>query len=331
MDAFGDSALEESKLMGSAELQLEWIQQKIGFNDAEIQRVASIISGGNRVWKNALLLSELKSRGMSKEQLIKTLRRCPSLLETSAEKLDAYFSLLEEYGIADKEALQVLGGAPQNVKLSIPNNWRPKLDALHDMGLSKWEIRLIIRSFPPLIGCRFHDNIRKKLVWFKNEVGIDLATCVHKFFVRAPMAFACSSSSFTESVKMLKGWGVSLSDISHVIMTYPTVLSMRPETLKAKFSFAIEFLQKTPDIIVRSPRYFGSSLENVIMFRVALLDMHGIDYTQVRLNMLVTLSSPQFHRKFGLEEDLKVKKWWKTLDFAQKIEAINCKTYPGKL
>lgn len=312
------------------ELQLEWLQQEVGFTDAQIKRLASTVLS-NQVWRNVLLLSKLKSMGMSDVQLRKTILRNPKLLGLSAQKLDAYFSLLREYDIVNKNALQVLVSAPQNVNLSIARNWRPKLDALHKIGLSKPEVRLVIKSFPPLIGCRFHDNIWKKMQWFTREVDIDIATCVHKVFVRAPMVFACNSSSLSESVKMLKDWGMPLSGISQVIMTYPTILSMRPDTLKAKFAFATKFLQKTPDVIVRSPRYFGSSLENVIMFRVAILDMNGIDYTELRLNVLVTMSSAQFHRKFGMLEDLTFKNWWKTLDYAQKIRAIDSKKYEGRL
>lgn len=302
---------------------LQWCKMELCFSDAEVHKLSGKYFTAHALDHGRSVVKIFLDGGVSKERTRSMILRAPRVLGRSVkEKLEPLIALVAEYGIMRSEALSMLTKDPACLAQS-SFEWRTGLQSLSDIGLSNEEIKRVVLSSPWDIGLRFYDNLEEKIDSYMSIFGVDRNTVVHKLLTKQPMFFCCTIDTVSRAAKLFKNWGLNDQQVAFLALTFPSVFLCRKELLESKFCFAHHILQKDVCEITRSPRYLAASLENVIMFRTALLDNHGLKFWQETLNCLVASDIPTFCRKHGMTDPMgSFCDWWKKLDIDQKYSAI---------
>ncbi|GMH41154.1 hypothetical protein BSKO_09064 [Bryopsis sp. KO-2023] len=258
--------------------------------------------------------------------------KCRRFVGYSAEEtVRPALQFLIELGVSHTDLERMVIRFPKTLTFSVKTNMVPKVEYYRSLGLTDANIVSMVKMLPQLLCYKLETNIRPGIEYLK---GLGLhEEDVLKVIVKYP---ALLGLSLTQNMEPTLGFflsqGASKEKVALLVKRIPSVIGLSLEyNIRPKFCFASEVLEKSVEEIFSCPTYFSLSLQDRILFRVAVLDFLGVDFRKPAIRTLFLTASWEFKQDYGKEEVELFETWWGTLDKEQKAECVRNRRYMSPL
>lgn len=268
--------------------------------------------------------------GITRKDWVHAVSKYPSVLKYSNDTIVAMVTTLSENGFTKEDILKMVTYYPYVLGKSEHEDLEPQLNNLEYLGFSAESARSILAAAPHLIDHREVLALPQKFHWLSEELGIGVDEA-KTFIEDHPRIFGIGLHFWKRSFELFTSFGMSRDDIVACFRKSPFFVSWAQDSMKEKFEFARDYLQKGVKDIVEFPDYFRYSLESRIMLRTAFLDSIGRDYTKPNLHTLLSPTRTTFMKRFGKKfppetiRNFEIK--WEKLTTVEKRQRLADKSY----
>ncbi|GMH40988.1 hypothetical protein BSKO_08898 [Bryopsis sp. KO-2023] len=307
--------------------KIHWLKSELALTDQEI---CKIIADHPRLLEYHLegQVPDAEKSGLSKKELKSMVVDCPQLLKRPMDKkIPGIIFLLAKNGIHRDKAIDILKAQP--ALLSYPTTTVK--------GIIKWvveadipvsELFTMLRKNSNFFSLGGMDKVDAKVKWFVECVGIDKETVIRKLVMKAPIVFAkVTQNILAERYRLLRDVGFSKEECRRIVLRYPTIFTRAPSGILSKVTFATDVLKKSLASIASYPGYFGISMHNRVLFRVAFLEAKEEDSTGRSLRSYVSAKDEEFFKGYSEGELATFREWWDTLDMEMKHVSVREKKF----
>ncbi|GMH45599.1 hypothetical protein BSKO_13556 [Bryopsis sp. KO-2023] len=269
--------------------------------------------------------------GYTKAQFMAGVMKHPPLLKCDIRgsiepKLD-YFE--KELRLTTAQILSILVTHPETFEVPVKEDIQPQIDNFFRIGLDWESARRVIGGAPLLLFRDFEETVERKIMWLEDRLNFRRYTAIQAL-VKHPRIFPSSLHTWEGTCDFFLWAGMNKIELRHFMRRCPKFLAHKPESLKAKYKFAREVLQRDWREILRSNRFFSYSLEDRIMFRTALMARKGKDITRPSFRDVFDPSNVTFGSRFRPGEVEAFSQTWQTMSFGEKLHSIKANAYPGQ-
>lgn len=257
--------------------------------------------------------------GLQEAELAIMVIKFPQILlrdpvQTGIERMVQSFS---DAGIDQQQLCLMCKKFPQLLLMSLEEDIQPTVGKFQALGLSKNDLRTVLTGAPSLLCKDFNRMVLGKLRFLEEDMRFERAHAL-KLLVKDPRKFRDDLRTWKETHAWLSSKGMSIKDAQEFAEKNMCIMSRKCNGLEEKYAFAVGVLGKGSEEILKCPRYFNASFEDVIMFRAALLHSQGVDCTKKALGYIVA-SNGIFARRCGRDKFEEFQKQWNGLERAQKL------------
>lgn len=276
---------------------------QLGFTDQQVARLLLYLAAQRRCFKldkmDAWLQLLVRHHVQQPHAVIS---KYPLILshkaETVAENADAVVLWMSSLGMTSVHTAQLLGEWP--MLLTIPNTTGTAVAAWFSDEL-KWSSSMVatmLSKFPQLFCLSTSDNLAPKLAWFVAQ-GFSRKTMGGVFF-RAPSLLGCTVQRSNTQLKALKAIGMSESQVLHMAIKAPTLLSLsiNGQTTQAKVRFLTQEMRKEVTELLSCPTFLTYSLVQRIGPRWSFHSRYCNQGKQFNLSTQLIPSDQHFAEKY---------------------------------
>lgn len=272
-------------------------------------------------------LEVLRSVGYESTYIALMFKKKPQLLKVTMQRLYRMLPEFTTMGFSQKEFFGIVLQNPLIFDMSMKRKIYPLFQKLQRMGLDQKEIVKVLTSAPKMLNMDWNTSIHPKLAWFEKELRLDKLQVVHGVFVNVPQVVVENSlTNFNKVVNILISKGLTNDEWRSILSNQPNVLGRafgkKMSILHQRFDFLQDTLKKPVKDVVAFPAYLSQSFEKHILYRVALFDRHGVDYTLLPLITLFGKMNPAFPAGFEGGTNSKFRAWWDAIHRKEKLDAI---------
>ncbi|KAJ7549953.1 hypothetical protein O6H91_07G076000 [Diphasiastrum complanatum] len=235
----------------------------------------------------------LTSIKVPKGQIDKAITKYPLLLGSSSDILLRMVRRLNDLGVKSKRLGRVIAFSPQLLVRS-PQEFNEVIVFLEKFGILLTEMGGLIKKSPEV----FASNIEKTLqvkTSFLQELGLSEERVSH-VLQSYPEVLSMSVASLKQRTDYLLSAGLSDKDVAFMVGGFPQILGYTVEAVfKPKLDFLVKDMGRSVNEVVSYPRYFSYSLEKRIKPRARVLENRKLNCD---LKMMLALNDDQFACQF---------------------------------
>lgn len=260
---------------------------------------------------------------ITRPQAVALIAKCPRILlkESLGVQIKNMVEVLTGLGIVVDKVSLMVRKFPELLLMSPEEDLQPYVEQCRGLGLSAEDASSVLSEAPSLLGKDFNKYVYEKLVFLTKEAGFDHIEAL-QLLVQDPRKFRDSLAIWRNTHRWMLERGMDLETAKAFIQKNMSFLSRNCRGLDEKYQFAVEILGKQSQEIIRCPRYFNASFEDIILFRAAFLQKKGEDCSQRALGHMVA-SNGIFNKRHGYDDIEEFRKTWMQLSKSQKLAQID--------
>lgn len=316
------------------EEKIKWLKRQFGLDSKEtsdvLLRHPSVIEYSLDVNVDPIL-SMLREAGFDQGMIKSMVVNYPKMLGVARDDIQVLMDIFTTVGFSKSEFLTVVQRNPEVLRMDTEKGVKPFLQGLKKLEIKDEDAVKLLMSAPGLIMCDLEHKIAPMLSWFETALGLEREDVVHNVFLKIPKLFVSNRiGQFKRVVKALESYGLTSPEYRIVLQQQPQLLGRafggKMAQVHLRLKFLKEILRKEPRDLVTYPPYISHSLDNHIMYRVAVLDKQGIKYSGYSLEDLFGSSLEDFNAN-KLANPSQFRAWWVKMSREEKLNAIKTRTY----
>ena len=193
---------------------------------------------------------------------------------------------LLELGLTKSQVATAVAKFPQILGCSIEDNLKPTVQWLLELGLTKSQVATAVAKSPPTLGYSIEDNLKPTVQWLL-ELGLtksQVAMAAAKF----PSILGCSiEDNLKPTVQWLLELGLTKSQVATAVAKFPPILGYSIEdNLKPTVQWLLELgltKSQVATAVAKSPPTLGYSIEDNLKPTVQWLLELGLTKSQVAM------------------------------------------------
>ncbi|KAG5534732.1 hypothetical protein RHGRI_022751 [Rhododendron griersonianum] len=216
--------------------------------------------------------------GVPKSNIPAIFRKCPRLGGVSvSDHLIPTVTFLENLGVDKKQWAKVIYRFPA-LPVYSRQKLKSNLDCLYELGLSTEKQGKVLTRFPNILSYGV-ERLRVTAQYF-HSIGVDVGTLLHK----CPQIFGLSIEANLKHVtEFFLERGFSIEEVAFMVSSYGNIYTLSlSKNIMPKWDFFLTTGYPKAGL-VKSPQYFGFSLEGRIKPRYAMMRESGVTLTMKRL------------------------------------------------
>jgi mTERF domain-containing protein len=164
-------------------------------------------------------------------------------------------------GVKKEHLGKIITEQPSILCHSITENITPKMNFMEKLGVERKRIGEIITRYPAIFTTNI-ETLKQKVEFFENKglVGKELVN----LFTLHPDILGRSLDSLEAGYEVLKSIGFSGSEVCDILKGHPTVLSCTESTVRQKFDFLVNIMNRPAKEVLKFTSFVTYSLEGRI-------------------------------------------------------------------
>lgn len=312
---------------GSLEITLQWYLKDLGIAVDDLNRIVvqyPPLLNFKPETKLVEFLNVFLDAGFSKDQVRSLVVRNPESVGRSwATKVVPMLDVFRQVGFSRIEFVNFVDKTPHILR-GTPQDRNELIECMRKAGLGDKEVREVLTKRTELLIHGFKSNLKPKLEFFTESVGIPQEAVVKKVMVRAPFSFArVRINTIKNSYATFLELGFDQERYTAMVCSSPFILGQGSKSIRDKVGFAVGFLKRDLSDISRWPAYLTFALEDRIMFRVAARCAKGENVSSIGFRDLLHPGDESFFAKYEKGFYTKFSRWWKGLTTEAKWHALD--------